>query len=94
MKHAIGVANGICERARIALGAVAPVVMRAKKAEALLEGRRLTPAIIDAAAIQAVGECSPIDDIRASAEYRRHTVEVLTRRLVSQAWERLVHTGG
>ena len=90
----IGVANGICERARIALGAVAPVVVRAKKAEALLEGRRLTPAIIDAAAIQAVGECSPIDDIRASAEYRRHTVEVLTRRLVSQAWERLVHTGG
>ena len=83
------VTNRVCEKARIALGAVAPVVVRAKKAEALLEGKKLTPEIIDAAAQQAVMECKPIDDIRASAEYRRHTVGVLTRRLVSQAWERL-----
>lgn len=88
------VANGVCDKARIALGAVAPTVVRAKKAEALLTGTRLTPTVIDAAARQAVEECSPIDDIRASAEYRRHAVEVLTRRLVSQAWERLTHTQG
>jgi CO/xanthine dehydrogenase FAD-binding subunit len=85
----LAVADGRCSRARIALGAVAPVVLRAKKAEAMLEGESLTPALIDAAARQAVGECSPIDDLRASADYRRHTVHVLTRRLVSQAWERL-----
>lgn len=83
------VANGACAKARIALGAVSPVVLRAKKAEALLEGQALTPALIDAAAVQAVAECSPIDDVRASAEYRRHIVEALTRRLVSQAWHRL-----
>ncbi len=85
----LAVANGTCAKARIALGAVAPVVLRAKKAEALLEGQVLTPALIDAAAAQAVAECSPIDDVRASAEYRRHTVEALTRRLVSQAWQEL-----
>ncbi|MBZ0218429.1 MAG: xanthine dehydrogenase family protein subunit M [Fimbriimonadaceae bacterium] len=83
------VANGVCEKARIALGAVSPIVMRAKKAEALLEGQQLTAALIDAAARQAVEESSPIDDVRASAEYRLHTVEVLTRRLVSQAWQAL-----
>jgi CO/xanthine dehydrogenase FAD-binding subunit len=84
--------DGRCSHARIALGAVAPVVLRAKRAEALLAGQILTPPIIAAAAAEAVAECSPVDDIRASAEYRRHTVEVLTRRLVSQAWERLSTT--
>lgn len=88
------VENGVCEKARIALGAVAPVVVRAKKAEALLVRNRLTPEMIDAAALQAVEECSPIDDIRASAQYRRHAVEVLTRRLVSQAWVQLTHSEG
>ena len=81
---------GVCTRARIALAAVAPVVLRAKQAEARLEGRALTPALIDEAAAAAVAAASPIDDVRASAEYRRHTVEALTRRLVAQAWDRLV----
>jgi CO/xanthine dehydrogenase FAD-binding subunit len=77
--------NGACTRARIALGAVAPVVLRATAAEAVLEGNALTPELVDEAARQAVAECSPIDDIRATAEYRRHIVNVLTRRLVAQA---------
>ena len=82
-------AGGICTRARIALGAVAPVVFRAKEAERGLEGRALTPAAIDEAAAAAAGAASPIDDLRASAEYRLHTVEALVRRLVSQARDRL-----
>ena len=82
-------AGGTCTRARIALGAVAPVVFRARKAEAVLEGRALTPALIDEAAAAATAASSPIDDVRASAEYRLHTVEALTRRLVAQAWDRL-----
>lgn len=81
--------NGACTRARIALGAVAPVVMRAHEAEAVLMGETLTPEVIDEAARQAVAACAPIDDIRASADYRRHAVEVLTRRLVAQASEAL-----
>jgi carbon-monoxide dehydrogenase medium subunit len=83
-------ANGKCERARIALGAVAPVVLRAKQAESMLEGEALSPPLIEAAAHRAAEEASPIDDVRASAEYRRHTVHVLTRRLVAQAWDRLI----
>jgi carbon-monoxide dehydrogenase medium subunit len=79
---------GRCSRARIALGAVAPIVKRARDAEALLEGRALTPELIEAAAQRAVEDSSPIDDIRASADYRRHAVHVLTRRLLTQAWDR------
>jgi carbon-monoxide dehydrogenase medium subunit len=80
---------GKCSRARIALGAVAPVVKRAVVAEDMLVGQTLTPALIDAATGQAVEACEPIDDVRASAEYRRHGVHVLTRRLLMQAWDRL-----
>jgi CO/xanthine dehydrogenase FAD-binding subunit len=86
---ALTVAGGACTKVRIALGAVAPVVMRARGAEALIEGQVLTPALIDAAGVRASEECRPIDDIRASAAYRRHTVHMLTRRLIADAWARL-----
>jgi len=82
-------ADGVCSRARIALGAVAPTVFRAKAAEAMLEGAKLTPDLIAATARQAAADAAPIDDIRASADYRRHTTETLTRRLLAQAWERI-----
>ena len=85
----LSAADGICTRARIALGAVAPIVFRARAAEALLEGHALTPALIEEAATAAAAASSPIDDVRASAGYRLHTVEALTRRLMSQAWDRL-----
>ena len=85
----LAASGGICTRARIALGAVAPIVLRARTAETMLEGRALTPALIDEAAAAAAAAASPIDDVRASAEYRLHTVEALTRRLLSQAWDRL-----
>jgi carbon-monoxide dehydrogenase medium subunit len=49
----------------------------------------LTPALIEEAGRRAAEECRPIDDIRASADYRRHTVHMLTRRLVGEAWARL-----
>jgi carbon-monoxide dehydrogenase medium subunit len=75
---ALGVADGNCTRARIALGAVAPIVMRAVEAERMLEGETLTPELIEAAAQQAVQAASPVDDVRASAKYRRHCVHVLT----------------
>ena len=83
------VANGVCAKARIALGAVSPVALRALGAEALIEGKALTQALSDEVGRSAAEECRPIDDIRASADYRRHTVHMLTRRLVSEAWARL-----
>ena len=89
----LAAAEGVCTRARIALGAVAPIVLRARKAEAVLEGRAPTPALIDEAAAAAAAAASPIDDVRASADYRLHAVEALTRRLVAQAWDRLDRQG-
>lgn len=81
--------GGRCSKARIALGSVAPTVFRAKDAEAMLEGEALTAESIEAAARAAADACRPIDDLRASADYRRHTVHVLTRRLLRQAWEQV-----
>lgn len=85
----VGAEAGKCTKARIALGAVAPMVKRATAAERMLVGEPLTPALIEAAARRAVEEAEPIDDVRASAEYRRHGVHVLTRRLLTQAWDRV-----
>ncbi len=70
---------------RIALGAVAPTVIRAQQAEAYLEGRAATPeAMVEAGRI-AAGEAKPISDFRASAEYRRELIAVLTRRALENA---------
>ena len=70
--------------AAIALGAVTPVVTRAVEAEAFLIGKALDDATIAEAARRAVAAASPIDDIRASADYRRAMVEALTARLLRQ----------
>jgi CO/xanthine dehydrogenase FAD-binding subunit len=72
---------------RIALGAVAPKVVRALKAEAFLEGRKVTPEAMVEAGQVAVGDCKPISDFRASAEYRKDLVAVLTRRTLEGAFE-------
>ena len=90
---ALDMDDGKCARARIALGAVAPIVKRALQAEQMLQGAVLTPDLIEAAARQAAEAASPIDDVRASGEYRRHSVHVLTRRLLTQAWQRLSKRG-
>jgi carbon-monoxide dehydrogenase medium subunit len=71
---------------RIALGAVAPKVIRAPQAEAYLEGRAITPEAMAEAGRVAVGDAKPISDFRASAEYRRHLVAVLTKRALEGAW--------
>lgn len=72
--------DGSCARARIALGAVAPVPMRATSAEHVLEGTTPTAERIAEAAAAAAAQSRPISDVRASADYRRRMVEVLTRR--------------
>jgi len=80
--------DGRCTRARVALGAVAPVIVRATEAEAKLEGAEITPALLDEAAALAVKSATPISDQRGSAEYRLHLVRVLTRRTLQTAFER------
>ena len=76
------------ERARIALGAVAPTPVRARKAEAALEGKAASEALFSEAAETAASEASPIDDIRGSAEFRRHLVRVTTERSLLEAAQR------
>src|SRR6201997_1864857 len=71
---------------RIALGAVAPKVIRAQKAEAYLEGRTITTETMAEAGRVAVGDAKPISDFRASAEYRRHLIAVLTKRALEGTW--------
>lgn len=75
------------EDVRIVLGAVAPTPMRARAAEALLEGHVPDAPRLDAAAAAAMAEARPISDVRASAGYRRRMVGVLVRRALVQALE-------
>jgi carbon-monoxide dehydrogenase medium subunit len=67
-------------KARIALGAVAPTIVRAARAEDFLRGQTLTPAVIAQAATLAQWAAHPIDDVRSSAEYRLAMAQVLARR--------------
>ena len=69
---------------RIALGAVAPVPVRAYKAEAFLIGKEISIENIATAAEIISGEISPISDIRASAEYRLRMSQVIVKRALEQ----------
>ena len=73
---------------RIALGAVAPTVIRAPLAEACLEGRAITPEAMLEAGRVAVDEARPISDFRASAGYRRELIAVLVRRALENSYAR------
>jgi len=72
--------DGACGEARIVLGAVGPVPLRAHKAEARLAGATLGAKLLDEVGQLAAGETQPIDDVRASAAYRRAMAAVLVRR--------------
>jgi carbon-monoxide dehydrogenase medium subunit len=69
---------------RIVLGAVAPTPIRARRAEEVLRGKALSAQLIAQAAEAAVAESHPISNVRASAEYRREMVGVLTHRALEQ----------
>lgn len=71
----------------IALGAVAPTIIRAPRAESYLSGRSVTPAAMAEAGRIAAEEARPITDFRASAGYRRDLIAVLVRRALEGAYE-------
>jgi carbon-monoxide dehydrogenase medium subunit len=77
--------GGICRKIRIVLGAVAPTPIRAKRAEAVLQGNPVNERAIEAAAQAAMEESRPISNIRGSAGYRREMVGVLTARAIRQS---------
>ncbi len=75
------------EDVHIGLGAVAPVPMRAVKTEEVLKGQVMSNELIHHAAMAAMNECTPITDIRATAEYRRHLIHVMIERALEALWK-------
>jgi len=78
----------VCQDVRVVLAAVAPVPLRAKETESLLRGKIWTSELIEQGGDQAAEEAKPISDVRASAEWRKKMVAVLTRRTLVEARER------
>jgi len=81
-------AEGVVQAARIALGAVAPTVVRAPEAEQALVGHALTAELAAEAGRIAAAEARPISDVRGSASFRRYLVETMTRASVLCSAER------
>lgn len=93
--------NGVCTAATVALGAVAPTVVRVPDAEAALVGSSLDDDAMAAVAAAATAACNPIDDKRGTVAYRQQVAGVLARRAVSAAAARAAggnpngqHSGG
>ena len=74
-----------CEGASIAMGAVAPTPLRVKKVESLLRGREVDGETARKCGKYAAEGVRPIDDIRASAEYRRAVTEALVCRAICES---------
>ncbi len=80
--------DGTCADVRIALGASAPSPIRAKQAEEVLRGKKITDDILKEAGQIASTEAEPLSDISASEEYRRELVKVLVKRVGNEALAR------
>ncbi len=73
----------------IALASVAPVPLRASKAEEILAGKAIDEGVIAEAAQAAMDACTPIDDTRGSARYRKLMVRNLTRSALVDIWTKI-----
>jgi carbon-monoxide dehydrogenase medium subunit len=80
--------NEICDNIRIALGSVAVAPMRAKKAEEILKGKKISDDLLAEAGQIASEEASPTADAEVSEEYKRELVRVLVKRVGREALER------
>jgi CO/xanthine dehydrogenase FAD-binding subunit len=80
--------NEKCINARIGLGGVASTPIRAKKAEEILKGKKISDDLLAKAGQAASEEASPTSGIEASAEYKRELAGVLVKRVGKEALER------
>jgi CO/xanthine dehydrogenase FAD-binding subunit len=78
--------KGVCQKAKIALGGVAPTPLRARVAEDFLAGKPITEALMAEAGIKAAEAAEPESDYHASAEYRKDMARVYTVRSLKEAW--------
>ena len=93
VRMSVNPADGACGDVRIGLGCVAPTPMRARNAEAALEGKPLNDDNLHQAARAAADECDPMDDLRGSERYKREMVAALVRRLAAKVYERAKGNG-
>ena len=77
--------DGSITQARIVMGSVGPTPLRAQSAEALLVGEKPAEALFLKAGEAARQDCTPIDDFRGAASYRKAMVGVLTKRTLDIA---------
>ena len=75
--------------ARIALGTSAPTAIRARRAEEILKGHKISDDLLEKAGQIALEESSPRDSLRASAAYRSKLIKVLVPRAIKQAVEQV-----
>ena len=83
----------VCRGARIALGAVGLTPIRALKAEQVLLDKEINETVGKQAGKIAAREANPRTSIRASKEYRKEMIEVLTKRAVMAAYNRIITHG-
>jgi CO/xanthine dehydrogenase FAD-binding subunit len=76
-------------RVKLALASVAPVPLVVEGVEAILSGNRITAITLAEAAQAAMDACTPIDDLRASARYRKMMVRNLSLKALSAVCEEL-----
>jgi len=81
--------KGLCEGARLVYISAGDRPMLAERAAEALKGQAPSPEVIrEAAEIASAQEIDPSSDIHATAEFRRHLANVLTRRALEQAFQR------
>jgi len=80
--------DGVCEDIRLGLNSVASTIVRAKQAERVLHGKRISDAALREMGDIAAKEVDPMDDNRGSADYKRELVKVLVPRAVQEALHR------
>ena len=78
--------DGLCQRARVAVGSVAPVPMRLSQVEAILERGEIGEASIAEARQVAEASVAPITDVRSTAQYRRVLTGVFVERAIKRIW--------
>ncbi len=81
-------AKGVCNHARVALGAVAPTPLIVADAAKALIGTKVDDAALESVAAAASAACSPIDDKRGTVAYRVKVAGVLAKRAAKIAYQR------
>ncbi len=81
--------DGLCQDARVVLGGLGTIPIRAGKTEGLIRGKRVTPGLIGEAADAAVEGVDALSDVQADSQYRLDVARVYARRSIQTAWDKI-----